>query len=107
MTETTPRSNSRYRYLVLFMLMLVYCMSYIDRQIIGILALPIKQDLKLSDTQLGLMGGFAFAIFYTAMGIPIARLADRFNRVWIITAALTIWSGLTEESPAETPTARI
>lgn len=95
MTETTPRSNSRYRYLVLFMLMLVYCMSYIDRQIIGILALPIKQDLKLSDTQLGLMGGFAFAIFYTAMGIPIARLADRFNRVWIITAALTIWSGFT------------
>ncbi|WP_240612134.1 spinster family MFS transporter [Brevundimonas vesicularis] len=95
MTETTPRSKSRYRYLVLFMLMLVYCMSYIDRQIIGILALPIKQDLKLSDTQLGLMGGFAFAIFYTAMGIPIARLADRFNRVWIITAALTIWSGFT------------
>lgn len=87
--------GSGYRYLVLFMLMLVYCMSYVDRQIIGILALPIKEDLKLSDTQLGLMGGFAFALFYTAAGIPIARLADRYNRVRIIAAALAIWSGFT------------
>lgn len=94
-TETPGNERSRYRYLVLFMLLVVYCLSYVDRQIIGILALPIKTDLGLSDTQLGLMGGFAFAIFYTATGIPIARLADRFNRTWIITASLTLWSGFT------------
>ncbi|CAN5419463.1 MFS transporter [soil metagenome] len=93
--DTPGFERSRYRYLVLFVLLVVYCLSYVDRQIIGILALPIKTDLKLSDTQLGLMGGFAFAIFYTAAGIPIARLADRFNRVWIITVSLTIWSGFT------------
>jgi len=99
MTSATPeipgRERSRYRFLVLFMLLVVYCLSYVDRQIIGILALPIKTDLTLSDSQLGLMGGFAFAIFYTATGIPIARLADRFNRTWIITASLTLWSGFT------------
>ncbi|PZO09147.1 MAG: MFS transporter [Alphaproteobacteria bacterium] len=93
--ETPGAERSRYRYLVLFILLIVYCLSYVDRQIIGILALPIKTDLQLSDTQLGLMGGFAFAIFYTGAGIPIARLADRFNRVWIISASLTIWSGFT------------
>ncbi len=93
--DTPGHERSRYRFLVLFMLLLVYCLSYVDRQIIGILAVPIKADLQLTDTQLGLMGGFAFAIFYTSMGIPIARLADRHNRVRIITVALTLWSGFT------------
>lgn len=84
--------HSRYRYVVLFLLMLAYCMNYMDRQVVSILAVPIKRDLQLSDSQLGLMGGFAFAIFYSCLGIPIARLADRANRVTIISLAYTAWS---------------
>jgi len=80
---------------VLFILVLVYTFNFIDRQIIGILAVPIKTDLGLSDTELGLMGGLAFALFYTGLGIPVALLADRFSRTWIMTIALTIWSGMT------------
>lgn len=80
---------------VLFILVLVYTFNFIDRQIIGILAVPIKADLGLSDTQLGLMGGLAFALFYTGFGIPVAMLADRFSRTWIMTGALTIWSAMT------------
>lgn len=76
-------------------LVLVYTFNFIDRQIVGILAVPIKADLNLSDTQLGLMGGLAFALFYTALGIPVAMLADRKNRTWIMTIALTVWSLMT------------
>jgi len=82
----------------LFILVVVYTFNFIDRQIIGILAVPIKADLGLTDTQLGLMGGLAFALFYTGLGIPIAMLADRFNRTWIMTAALTTWSLMTAGS---------
>ena len=74
------------------MLIVVYTINFVDRQIIGILAPAIKKDLALTDTQLGLLGGIALAVFYTALGIPIARLADRFNRVWIMTVALGVWS---------------
>ena len=73
----------------------VYAFNFIDRQIIGILAVPIKHDLALSDSQLGLMGGLAFALFYTFLGIPIARLADRGHRVRIMTVALAAWSLMT------------
>ncbi len=83
---------------VLFILVVVYTFNFIDRQIIGILAVPIKADLGLTDTQLGLMGGLAFALFYTGLGIPVAMLADRFNRTWIMTAALAIWSAMTAAS---------
>ncbi len=84
-----------YRFYVLFTLFLVYTFNFIDRQIVGILAGPIKAELGLSDTQLGLMGGIAFALFYTGLGIPIALLADRFNRAWIVTLSLALWSGFT------------
>lgn len=77
------------------MLILVYTFNFIDRQIIGILAVPIKADLQLSDAQLGLMGGLAFALFYTGLGIPIAMLADRRDRSWIMTISLVIWSAMT------------
>ncbi|GAB4144362.1 MAG: MFS transporter [Sphingomonadales bacterium] len=77
------------------LLLLVYTFNFIDRQIVGILAIPIKADLGLSDTQLGLMGGLAFALFYTSLGIPIALLADRANRTWIITISLALWSLMT------------
>jgi MFS family permease len=77
------------------MLILVYTFNFIDRQIVGILAVPIKAEFDLSDTQLGLMGGLAFALFYTVLGIPIARLADRINRVSIMAIALGLWSVMT------------
>jgi predicted MFS family arabinose efflux permease len=89
------RESSSYRAVVLAMLVLVYTFNFIDRQIVGILAVPIKTDLGLTDTQLGLMGGLAFALFYTALGIPIAMLADRRNRTTIMTAALVLWSAFT------------
>ncbi len=83
---------------VLFILIVVYTFNFIDRQIVGILAVPIKADLGLTDSQLGLMGGLAFALFYTGLGIPVAMLADRFSRTWIMTIALVIWSGMTAVS---------
>lgn len=70
----------------------VYAFNFLDRQILGILAQPIKTDLKLSDTDLGLLTGFMFAIFYTTFGIPVAGLADRVSRVRIIAAACALWS---------------
>lgn len=88
-------ASPAYRAYVLFILVVVYTFNFIDRQIVGILAIPIKEELALSDTQLSLMGGLAFALFYTLLGIPIAWLADRKSRTWIMTAALTIWSGMT------------
>ena len=84
-----------YRYVVLAMLILAYTFNFLDRQIIGILAKPIKDEFHLTDAQFGLMGGLAFALLYTTLAIPIAWLADRFSRVWIMTAALTLWSGFT------------
>ncbi len=83
------------RIVALGVLVLVYTFNFIDRQIVGILAVPIKADLGLSDAQLGLMGGLAFALFYTGLGIPVAMLADRYSRTWIMTWALVIWSGMT------------
>lgn len=81
--------------LVLAVLILAYTFNFLDRQILGILAGPIKAELGLSDSQLGLMGGLAFALFYTGLGVPIAALADRWSRTWIMTGALTLWSGFT------------
>lgn len=94
-TSTTPAAGSRYRYVVLAMLILVYTLNFLDRQILGILAKPIKEEFGLSDGQFGLMSGLAFALLYTTLAIPIAWLADRFSRVWIMTTALTLWSGFT------------
>ncbi|MFK7935614.1 MAG: spinster family MFS transporter [Saprospiraceae bacterium] len=88
----------RYRRYVLWMLTGVYAFNFIDRQILVILQEPIKADLDLSDTQLGLLTGFAFAIFYVTLGIPIARLADKANRKNIVSVALAVWSGMTAVS---------
>ena len=93
MSET--RISGAYRAWVLFILVTVYTFNFIDRQIVGILAVPIKTDLGLSDTQLSLMGGLAFALFYTFLGIPVAWLADRKSRTWIMTIALAAWSAMT------------
>lgn len=80
---------------VLLILLLAYIFNFIDRQIIGILAVPIKAELALSDAQLGLMGGIAFALFYSGLAIPIAWLADRRSRVNIIAASVALWSAFT------------
>ena len=80
---------------VLLILLLAYIFNFIDRQIIGVLAVPIKAELQLSDTQLSLMGGIAFALFYSGLAIPIAWLADRKSRVNIIAVSVALWSGFT------------
>lgn len=84
-----------YRWYALGVLVLVYCSSHVDRQIMGILLEPIKNDLGASDTQMGFLVGLTFAIFYATLGMPIAMLADRTNRRNIIAIATTIWSGMT------------
>jgi len=94
-SDIPAAQNPRYRYVVLAMLILAYTFNFLDRQILGILAGSIKSDLHLTDTQLGLMGGVAFAALYTTLGVPIAWLADRVSRTWIMTAALLVWSGFT------------
>jgi len=76
-------------------LVVVYTFNFIDRQILSILLEPIKLDLKLSNTQMGLLAGFAFAAFYATLGIPIARFADRSNRRNLIAVALAVWSAMT------------
>ena len=95
MTDQTTTSNTKYRGYTLFILTGVYVFNFIDRQILVILQESIKLELDLSDTQLGLMSGFTFAIFYVSFGIPIARLADKGNRRNIIAVSLTIWSAMT------------
>ncbi len=79
----------------LSLLLGIYTINFLDRQGVNILAEPIKQDLGLADWQLGLMSGLAFALFYTVLGIPIARLAERKNRPIIIGTAVAVWSGFT------------
>ncbi|MFT7221175.1 MAG: MFS family permease [Candidatus Azotimanducaceae bacterium] len=76
-------------------LVVVYVFNFLDRQIVTILAEPIKYDLGLNDTQIGRMTVLAFALFYTILVIPMPRLVDRANRVSIISVALVIWSGMT------------
>jgi MFS family permease len=76
-------------------LFVAYTFSFIDRYILSLLIQPIKQDLGLSDTRVSLLHGLAFAIFYTVMGIPIGRLADRYSRRLIISAGIAAWSMMT------------
>jgi MFS family permease len=84
----TPRR----RHYVLFILCLVGIANFVDRQILAILLEPIKRDLKVSDTAMGMLSGVAFAAFYVTAGIPLARLADRGNRRTLIAACLAVWS---------------
>ena len=89
------RNSKSYRNFVLVLLTIVYGFNFIDRQIMGILAPFIQKDLGLTNTELGLLIGLAFAVFYTVVAIPIAWLADRYNRVNILSIALATWSGFT------------
>lgn len=90
-----PLVSDTYRRGALVILFLTYALNYLDRQIITILAEPIKNELHISDTQLGMLTGLAFGLVYCGFGLPIARLADRFNRVWIIGTSLAVWSACT------------
>ena len=90
--ETRASWYSAYALALLFV---VYVFNFIDRSILNILAQSIKEDLHLYDWQIGVMGGLAFAAFYTTLGVPIARLADTHNRRNIVAVCLTVWSAMT------------
>ncbi|MFP6803850.1 MAG: MFS transporter [Pseudomonadales bacterium] len=90
-----PLYSNTYTHYVLGVLVVVYVFNFIDRQILAILAPAIRDELLLSDTQIGALSGVAFGIFYATLGIPIARLADRYSRVSIISICLSIWSLMT------------
>ncbi|WP_152616317.1 spinster family MFS transporter [Sphingomonas sp. ERG5] len=77
---------------VMLLMMLIYTLNFFDRQILTILVEPIKADLGLSDSQIGAISGLAFALLYTAAGLPLARFADKTNRVHMISGALAVWS---------------
>ncbi|MEZ5553159.1 MAG: MFS transporter [Pseudomonadales bacterium] len=99
MSSLTPSGPAQfspgYRNYALAVLFLGYVVNFVDRSILGILLEPIKLDLDLSDSQLGLLGGLAFALFYTTLGVPIAALADRTSRVRILSIAMIVWSAMT------------
>jgi MFS family permease len=90
-----PLFSDGYKRAVLFTLTLVYTLNFIDRTIVGIIGQPMKESLGMTDAQLGLLGGFAFAILYTIMGVPIARLAERVSRVNVMAICITLWSAFT------------
>jgi len=90
----TPVSDPYRRY-AMWLLLVIYTLNFLDRQIMNTLAEPIKRELGLSDSAIGAMTGLLFALFYTFLGIPIARLAERSNRSMIISGSLVVWSGFT------------
>lgn len=102
-----PLYSNGYKAAVLGLLLAAYTFNFIDRTIIATIGQAIKVDLKLTDTQLGLLGGLYFALLYTLLGIPIARLAERWNRVSIISLSLVIWSGFTALCGAATSFAQL
>ncbi|OYW99056.1 MAG: MFS transporter [Caulobacter vibrioides] len=87
--------STAYRRYALWVLLIIYTLNFLDRQVVNILAEPIKRDLGLADWQLGMMTGLAFAIFYTVLGIPIARIAETKNRPHIIGISVAAWSAFT------------
>ena len=91
----TTAQGSRSPNLVLAALLFAYILNFLDRQILGILAQPIKADLNLTDTEFGAIGGLAFALLYSVMGVPLSFLADRTSRSRVIAGALAVWSGFT------------
>jgi MFS family permease len=94
--ETREASRSlRYAWYVVGVLTLVYVFSFLDRQIFSLIVAPLRRDLHISDTQVSLLQGFSFAVFYTFFGIPIGRLADVYNRRTIIVLGLVLWSAFT------------
>ncbi|MEI6641179.1 MAG: MFS transporter [Novosphingobium sp.] len=85
----------RYSWYVLFVLVIVYVINFVDRQLLTILAVDIKHDLGISDAQFGFLYGTAFGVFYALFGIPLGKLADRVSRTRLLAAGLTLWSAMT------------
>ena len=94
-TEAGRPKSMAYPWLVVAILMVAYVFSFIDRQILNLLVGPIRRDLGINDTQMSLLMGFSFAIFYTILGIPLGRLADSANRRGLIAAGVVVWSLMT------------
>ena len=95
MSEQQPAPAARvsaYGFFVVILLAAVYTFNFLDRQLLSILSEPIRKELGLSYTQVGMLTGLTFALFYTTFGIPLAWLADRTHRVRIIAAACAVWS---------------
>lgn len=91
---TAGQRHGSNRYLIL-LLTAIFTLNFLDRQIVSILAGPIKAELGLSNGALGLLAGFSFALFYSALGLPIALIADRISRIWVIGGSAIIWSFMT------------
>jgi len=79
-------------YAVVAILMVTSVLSYLDRTLVGLMVDPIRHDLRISDTEVGLLSGFAVALFYALMGLPFGRWADKHNRKWLIVGGSTAWS---------------
>jgi predicted MFS family arabinose efflux permease len=94
-TQSFPLPSAAAARYGVWLLTIIYMLNFVDRQIVNILAEPIKRDLGLADWQLGAMTGLGFAMFYTVLGIPMARLAERYHRGRIIAGCLVVWSGFT------------
>ena len=90
-----PRVSAGQGYYALAVLLLAYILSFVDRNVMAVLVGPIREDFQISDFEYSLLHGFAFSIFYIFLGLPIARLADRGSRKWIITAGVFFWSLMT------------
>src|SRR3954471_6655178 len=95
MTTSSSSTGATRARTVLALLLLAYIFNFLDRQILGILAQPIKAELHLSDTQFGAIGGLAFALLYSVLAIPLAMLADRTRRSAVIAGSLAVWSAFT------------
>lgn len=93
--SAVPLTGGAYKYYVLAAMTVVSFLNYMDRMVLAVLVEPIKRDLHLSDTQIGLLSGFAFALLYAVLGIPLARLADRRSRTVILSACVAVWSAMT------------
>lgn len=85
------QGNPRYAWFVVYLLVGAYAMAFLDRQILSLLVKPIRADLGISDTQMSLLMGIAFSLFYGIFGIPIARLADRFSRRGVMVTGMALW----------------
>ncbi|WP_162527274.1 MFS transporter [Sphingomonas solaris] len=94
-TTSAPAAGNRYAWYTLFVLIVAYTLSFIDRQILTLLVGPIRASLRISDFELSLLHGIAFALFYTVLGIPIGRLVDRRRRTTIVAIGIAVWSLMT------------
>ena len=96
--QRTDYPSPAYAWYMVILLTIAYVFSFVDRYVLGLLIEPIKADLELTDTQIGLLLGPAFAIFYATMGLPLGWLADRKRRTWIVGFGVALWSAATAAS---------